>query len=285
MRSPPRWTWLLFPTLTFAVAAGTAALIERGLPLPVVSTVSLASVILTVLLLERVSPLHAGWNRRPELGDIGLLLLNRGVDLALLAALVLGLERLERSGLLPSALRAWPSALPLPAQAAVGVVCGELVRYALHRASHRPGALWAWHVVHHQPERMYALNGPRLHPANQLWVSAAHGVPMLVLGAEVRAVVLTAVVTAFFVVLQHANVSLSFSGWNQVFATPDVHRLHHARRWAARGVNYGIVIVLFDRLFGTYAAAEPIGESDIGLEGEGSAAGDVASEAAAVVVK
>jgi sterol desaturase/sphingolipid hydroxylase (fatty acid hydroxylase superfamily) len=281
MQSPPRWTWLVFPTLTFAVVAGVGALLERGLPLPVVSTISLASVILTVLAIERVSPLHRGWNRRPELGDIGLLLLNRGVDLALLAGIVVALERLETGGHLPSALRLWPSSLPLVVQAAFGIACGELVRYVLHRASHRAGLLWSWHVVHHQPERMYALNGPRLHPANQLWVSAAHAVPMLVFGAEVRAVVYAAIVTAFFVVLQHANVSLSFSGWNQVFATPDVHRLHHARRWIARGVNYGIVIVWFDRIFGTYAAAKPIGENDIGLEGEGSAADAAASKALA----
>lgn len=265
MPSPARATWLVFPVLASTVTVGAGLLLERDLPLPLVSTISLVSVLALVLLLERIFPLHRAWNRRPDLGDLGLLLVNRVVDVGLLGGLVFALGRLERGGLLPSALGLWPSSAPLPVQAALGICCGELVRYGLHRVSHRPGTLWRWHLVHHQPDRMYALNGPRLHPANQLWVSAAHVVPMLLLGAEVRAVVHAAIVTAFFVVFQHANVSLDFSGWNRVFATPDVHRLHHARFHGARGVNYGIVTILLDRLFGTYAPATDVAEGGIGL--------------------
>lgn len=71
--------------------------------------------------------------------------------------------------------------------------------------------------------------------------------------------------------LQHANVQLAFGGWNQLFATPDVHRLHHTRD--ARGVNYGIVIILLDRLFGTYAPPAAVAEDDIGLGEESAVAG------------
>jgi sterol desaturase/sphingolipid hydroxylase (fatty acid hydroxylase superfamily) len=80
-------------------------------------------------------------------------------------------------------------------------------------------------------------------------------------------VVLTANLTVFFVLFQHANLRLRFDGLHRVLATPDVHRLHHARR--SRGVNFGIVLLVFDVLFGTYqpAGAEP-GPDDIGPTGE-----------------
>jgi sterol desaturase/sphingolipid hydroxylase (fatty acid hydroxylase superfamily) len=111
---------------------------------------------------------------------------------------------------------------------------------------------------------MYALNGPRLHPANQLWVGMAHAVPMLLLGAPLAAVILTANLTVFFVLFQHANLRLRFDGWNRVLATPDVHRLHH-RKEASDGVNFGIVLLAFDRLFGTYRPAQEVAADDIGL--------------------
>jgi sterol desaturase/sphingolipid hydroxylase (fatty acid hydroxylase superfamily) len=153
------------------------------------------------------------------------------------------------------------------AQAGLGVLLAEAVRYLLHRLSHRPGLLWRVHRTHHQPERMYALNGPRLHPGNYVWIAIANSVPMLSLGAPGKAVVLAAVVTSFFVLFQHANVQLPFGGWNWLLATPDVHRLHHERRRGRQGVNYGIVLLLFDRLFGTYARHEAeVAVDAIGLD-------------------
>jgi len=160
-------------------------------------------------------------------------------------------------------LRAWPDGLPLVLQAVLGITMAEAIRYGLHRRSHRPGLLGRVHGTHHSPARMYALNGPRLHPANQLWVGAAHAVPMLLLGASLPAVVLAANITAFFVLFQHANVRLRFDGWNRLLATPDVHRMHH-RKHSPEGVNYGIVLLVFDRLFGSYRPAVPVGAEEIG---------------------
>ena len=85
------------------------------------------------------------------------------------------------------------------------------------------------------------------------FTNLANMVPMAVLGAPLEAVLLAANLTAFFVVFQHANLKLRFDGWNYLFATPDVHRVHHARD--AEGKNYGIVFLGFDQLFGTYAPA------------------------------
>ena len=154
-------------------------------------------------------------------------------------------------------------------QALLGAVLAEGIRYALHRLSHRPGLWWRVHRTHHQPRRMYALNGPRLHPANNLWIAMANAVPMLLLGAHLQAVILTANITVFFVLFQHANLRLRFDGWNQLLATPDVHRLHHARGSGA-GVNFGIVLLLYDRLFGTYRrAGSELGPDEIGLSSEG----------------
>lgn len=135
--------------------------------------------------LERVAPLHRGWNGFPD-GHVD------GATLGYLGAL-------DRAGARVTLLSAWPTSLLLAAQALLGVSLAEGVRYGFHVFSHRPGVLWRWHRVHHQPRRMYALNGPRLHPGNHLWVAVANIVPMLLLGARLEAVVLAANVTVCFV--------------------------------------------------------------------------------------
>jgi sterol desaturase/sphingolipid hydroxylase (fatty acid hydroxylase superfamily) len=252
MRNPPSGitgflSWLVLPSLVAGVGAATLALLARGLPPPAVSAAMIVCCALIILALERVAPLHRAWNRRPEALDLALIVGNRLIDIAVVAGTLALVARLGR----PLAL--WPTTLPLPAQAALGILLAEGIRYALHRASHLPGILGRWHGVHHQPERMYALNGPRLHPGNQLWIAVANVVPMLVLGARLEAVVLAANLTVFFVLFQHANLCLRFDGWNRVFATPDVHRLHHLR--SGEEVNFGIVLLVYDRLFGTYRAA------------------------------
>jgi sterol desaturase/sphingolipid hydroxylase (fatty acid hydroxylase superfamily) len=249
--------WLAFPTLLTAVGAATISLLSTRLPRPLISGAVTLAALAVILLLERLAPLHRSWNARPDRLDVALLLGNRIVDVALIAA-VLGLVGLlERAGLGRTLLHLWPGHAPLLLQAALGITLAEIVRYGLHRLSHRPGLLGHVHRIHHQPQRMYALNGPRLHPANQLWISIANAVPMLLLGAPLDAVVLAAIITTVFVLFQHANVHLRFDGWNRVFATPDVHRLHHLRGGQAvnRGVNYGIVLLLPDILGGTYRPA------------------------------
>jgi sterol desaturase/sphingolipid hydroxylase (fatty acid hydroxylase superfamily) len=258
---PAPLAWLIFPALLAAVTGGSLALLSR-LPAPAASAAVLAGLIVVISVLERLVPQHGAWNGRPEGLDLVLIVVNRLVDVGLIAGTLALAGGLQRRGL---SLHAWPSRAPLLVQALLGIIVAEGLRYLLHRRSHRPGLLWRVHRVHHQPRRMYALNGPRLHPANQLWVGMAHVVPMLLLGAPLPAVILTANITVFFVMFQHANLRLRFEGWNRVLATPDVHRLHHRQEVGEAAVNLGIVLLVFDRLFGTYQPAREVGAGEIGL--------------------
>ena len=265
-KAPSPVTWLVFPLLLAAVGGATLALLRRPLPPPAVAAMVLLATALVILGLERIFPQHRAWNRRPEGVDLLLIVVNRVVDVAVTAGCLALVARLQGAGLRLGLLQVWPTGAPLLVQALLGITLAEAIRYVIHRRSHGPGLLGRVHTTHHQPARMYSLNGPRLHPANQLWVGAAHVVPMLLLGARLEALVLAANLTTFFVLFQHANLRLRFDGWNRLLATPDVHRMHH-RREADEGVNYGIVLLLFDRLFGSYRPAREVGVEEIGLAG------------------
>lgn len=261
-------SWLVFPTLLTAVTAGAIALLGQNLPRPLISGGITLVALGLILGLERLCPLHRSWNARPEPLDLMLLVGNRIIDVIVVAAVIALLQRLERAGMHAALLHVWPARAPLLLQATLGIVLAELVRYVLHRLSHRDGLLGRVHRLHHQPRRMYALNGPRLHPGNYLWIAIANTVPMLLLGAPLSAAVLASIITSFFVLFQHSNVRLRFDGWNRLFATPDVHRLHHLREAAGQPVNYGIVLLGLDVIFGTYQRAD----RDPGADAIGEAA-------------
>lgn len=252
---------LILPTVLSGVVALTLGLLQRGVPAGAIVPVALLAVASALLILERLAPLHRAWNRRPEWLDVLLLLGNRLVDVVVIAGVLALLSALHASGIRMQLLSTWPTHWPLLAQAALGMIMAEAIRYLMHRLSHRPGFLGRVHDTHHAPQRMYTLNGPRLHPLNQLWISVANTVPMLAFGAQLPAVVLAATLTASFVLLQHANLGLRFVGWNLIFATPDVHRMHHLREASAKGANYGIVFLVFDHLFGTYLPERRITEA------------------------
>lgn len=221
--SPSILTWPIFPALLAAMIGITWGLLQTDLPRPLASGAALVFTLVAILVLERLFPYHRAWNRRPDPSDVALLVVNRLVDIGVVAVATLALGMLRP--VLGPALDLWPTALPISLQVVLGIVIAEAIRYALHRLSHRPGVLWRWHRVHHEPERMYVLNGPRLHPLNYLWVTAAHTVPVILLGAELEVAILIINITGFFVLFRHANLRLRFDGLNQVFATADVHRL------------------------------------------------------------
>jgi len=261
-RSPHPLTWFILPTLVAVVPTLSWTLLQTDLPRPAASGLPLIATLVVLLILERLFPLHRAWNRWPDTTDLVLLVANRGVDLAVVAITVVVVAAAAEPLALTSV---WPSTWPVVLQVTAGIFLGETVRYGLHRISHRPGLWWRVHKTHHQPDRMYTLNGPRLHPLNYLWAAAAHTVPMLFLGAPIEVLLVVMNTTVLFVIFQHANLRLDFRGINQVFATPDVHRIHHAREGSDREANFSIVLVLIDRLFGTYA---PVG-ADIAADGIG----------------
>jgi len=143
----------------------------------------------------------------------------------------------------------------LPADAwwvwAFALVFYDLCYYALHRASHRVAVLWAAHAVHHQSEDYNLGTALRQTSSGFLlgWVfylpMAVAGVPPLVFGV----VALIDLLYQYWVHTQQVGRLGWFDRW---FCSPSNHRVHHAVNDAYLDKNYGGILVLWDRLFGTF---------------------------------
>jgi sterol desaturase/sphingolipid hydroxylase (fatty acid hydroxylase superfamily) len=127
----------------------------------------------------------------------------------------------------------------------------EFCYYWLHRGSHRIRWFWADHAVHHAPNQL------NFSAAYQLgWLSAFTGtglfyLPLVWLGLPPSAVVATLSINLLYQFWLHADWIPKLGWLEYVLNTPSHHRVHHAANLDYLDANYGGVLIVFDRLFGT----------------------------------
>jgi sterol desaturase/sphingolipid hydroxylase (fatty acid hydroxylase superfamily) len=135
----------------------------------------------------------------------------------------------------------------------------EFSYYLHHVAMHRVAWFWATHAVHHSPTRLNLSAAVRLGWGGHLTGGFLFYVPLVALGFHPMAVfgVLgLGLLYQFFLHMAHPP-SLGPLEW--VLNTPRYHQVHHASNAAYLDKNFGAVLIVFDRLFGTFARA-PKGE-------------------------
>ena len=124
--------------------------------------------------------------------------------------------------------------------------------YWFHRISHERTLFWAAHVVHHQSEE-YNLSTALRQTSTGFLVSWVFYVPCFLLGipAEVFVTVGSAhLIYQFWIHSRHIP-KLGILEWFLVTASN--HRVHHARNPGYVDTNYGGLLIIWDRLFGTFA--------------------------------
>jgi ornithine lipid hydroxylase len=132
----------------------------------------------------------------------------------------------------------------------------EFLYYWAHRWHHSVPSLWWLHALHHSPEKVYALNGFRLHPLNHLLNALIAVFPMVVLGAPAEALLGYLALSQPIIILQHANLALRPGLLNHLFSTNQVHRWHHSNLAGEGNTNFGRTLIMFDKLFGTFYLPE-----------------------------
>jgi len=150
-------------------------------------------------------------------------------------------------------LRRWP--LPPFLEIVLGFLLLDFWRYWEHRVYHEIPLLWRVHLVHHSDTGLDITTAERHHPfeavlavCTTLLLVFAFGISSQTLALYVGVATLSALVT-------HANIVLPegldrrLRGW---LVTPSVHAFHHSDFQPQTDSNYGTVLSVWDRLFGSY---------------------------------
>ena len=233
----------------------------------VVGALALVSLMALALVLsftaERVLPYEAAWNE--SFGDTGRdvvhFVVNESLRLGPTLVIPLFVVAVPEP---PGAL--WPLGWPLAFQILFAFVVFDLGQNLFHWASHVWTPLWRLHAVHHEVQRMYALNGILKHPLYQVVASVVSLLPLVALGMPDVFGLAIAFCSFVQLLLQHSNVDYA-TGWlRKLIATAEVHRFHHLRG-ASGNVNFALFFSFWDELLGNaYDSKKHLSTDDIGLE-------------------
>ena len=137
----------------------------------------------------------------------------------------------------------------------------DFMFYVMHRLKHRWGWWWRLHEAHHSSVDMDFLSSVRFHPLEKLLDRTIYLLPLLILGASDRAVLIWAATDVFFGMFIHSNTKFRLGPLIYVFVGPEMHRWHHVKDPNIRECNYGNNLSIFDWIFGTaYLSQEKPGE-------------------------
>lgn len=147
------------------------------------------------------------------------------------------------------------------------IVLADLVYYAWHRLSHAWPWLWASHFPHHTAKRLNILASAR-----QGWTDVVSGTWLFwaCLGFAGFTPVQAGVYFAILLLWQaavHVEWAPKLGPLEWLFVTPSHHRVHHSLDADHIDRNFGGVLIVWDRLFGTLAVEGPQRITGFGLAG------------------
>ncbi len=134
----------------------------------------------------------------------------------------------------------------------LAVVLFDFFDYWLHRAGHESAVFWAAHSVHHQSQQFNFSTALR-QESTVAFLGWAFYLPMAVVGVPPEQFGLAGLIVLVYQFWIHTE-HIGKLGWfDRVFSSPSNHRVHHAVNDGYVDRNYGGMLVIWDRMFGTFA--------------------------------
>ena len=148
---------------------------------------------------------------------------------------------------------------PLPW--ALAMVWWDLAYYWNHRFMHTFRSMWAIHVVHHSSEHYNLSTALRQPVATPLGVWVPYGLPARI-GVRPQIIETSRALNLIYQYWIHTDTVRSLGVGEEVLNTPAHHRVHHGRNKRYIDRNHGGILIIWDRLFGTFTReqreAEPV---------------------------
>lgn len=128
----------------------------------------------------------------------------------------------------------------------------ELVYYWYHRLSHEIPILWTIHHAHHSSPWFNFFTAARLNWLGKI-TSPIFYIPLVVIGFSPELITGILAVSLIYQLFLHTEMIGKLGYWEGFFFnTPSAHRVHHASNQQYVDKNYGGMLIIYDRIFGTY---------------------------------
>jgi sterol desaturase/sphingolipid hydroxylase (fatty acid hydroxylase superfamily) len=152
------------------------------------------------------------------------------------------------------ALPSWPMADRWSSLVAAFLLL-DCLHYVVHRYQHSVRWLWRFHALHHSDLDVDVTTSVRHHPIEYMSAAGFYWLAVLALGVPVVVVMSHAFAVFAAAAVTHGNIRLP--AWLEralqpIVITLDLHLIHHSIVWEQANSNFGAVLSIWDRLFGTF---------------------------------
>lgn len=131
------------------------------------------------------------------------------------------------------------------------LVAYDFCYYWQHRLGHEVNLLWAGHVVHHSSE-YYNLSTALRQTSTGPLLTWVFYLPLALAGVPPQVFVGVALIDLLYQYWVHTELVGRLGWFDRVFCSPSNHRVHHGQNDYCIDRNYGGILILWDRLFGTF---------------------------------
>jgi sterol desaturase/sphingolipid hydroxylase (fatty acid hydroxylase superfamily) len=132
------------------------------------------------------------------------------------------------------------------------VVAQDFLYWVLHYTGHYCRLFWAMHVTHHSSEHFNLTTGFRSTVFEPLYRVFFY-LPLALMGFSALDILYAYLITQLYGNMVHTQFAVPLPKWyGNVFVTPSHHRVHHASNIPYLDKNMGMVLIVWDRLFGTF---------------------------------
>jgi len=132
------------------------------------------------------------------------------------------------------------------------VVVQDFLYWVLHYVGHYCRLFWAMHVTHHSSEHFNLTTGFRSTVFEPLYRVFFY-LPLAIMGFTAIDILYAYLVTQLYGNIVHTQYHVNLPKWyGWIFVTPSHHRVHHASNIPYLDKNMGMMLIIWDRMFGTF---------------------------------
>lgn len=147
----------------------------------------------------------------------------------------------------------------------------DFLIYWWHRLNHVNQFLWRFHEIHHLDETLDTTTAVRFHWGEVLLSALVRAVFIITFDIPIESVLIFEIQVVLAAIFNHSNVKLparleTAIGW--VLVTPAIHWIHHHALRKDTDSNYGNLLSIWDRLFGSFSKTKRWADMPIGVERE-----------------
>ncbi len=142
----------------------------------------------------------------------------------------------------------------------LGFLLLDFFEYLYHVMMHKTKYFWHFHLIHHSDKNLDVSTTLREHPAETFIRVCVMISVMFITGVTLPILIIRQFIQTLFNISSHTSSSLppkleKFLGL--IFITPGLHKVHHHHKMPFTDSNYGDILCIWDRIFGTYSRLDP----------------------------